>query len=275
MARKKQLIIPVFIPFGGCPSICVFCDQKSVTGVEALPSKDEVAAIVEKYLSTWTRGTHAKHGSGKKEIAFYGGSFTGLPEGVMEGYLATAFEFKRSGRIDSIRVSTRPDLIDDSICGTLKRYGVETVELGAQSMDDIVLRLSARGHGAADTIKAVETLKSLSFNVVIQLMPGLPGDDESTIIESAVKAAKLRPDAARLYPTVVVKGTKLHEMYLKGEYEPWALPAMIRALKKVMDVFEKEGIPVIRVGLPNSKEFGDNVVAGPYHPSLRDLIKTA
>ena len=211
----------------------------------------------------------------KKEIAFYGGSFTGLPEGVMEGYLATAFEFKRSGRIDSIRVSTRPDLIDDSICGTLKRYGVETVELGAQSMDDIVLRLSARGHGAADTIKAVETLKSLSFNVVIQLMPGLPGDDESTIIESAVKAAKLRPDAARLYPTVVVKGTKLHEMYLKGEYEPWALPAMIRALKKVMDVFEKEGIPVIRVGLPNSKEFGDNVVAGPYHPSLRDLIKTA
>ena len=267
MARKKQLIIPVFIPFGGCPSICVFCDQKSVTGVEALPSKEAVIAIVEKYLSTW-------HGSGKKEIAFYGGSFTGLPEGVMEGYLATAFEFVRSGRIDSIRVSTRPDLIDDRVCETLKRYGVSTVELGAQSMDDIVLRLSARGHGAADTIKAVETLKSLSFNAVIQLMPGLPGDDEATIIESAVKAANLRPAAVRLYPTVVVKGTKLHEMYLKSEYEPWALPSMVRALKKVMDVFEKEGIPVIRVGLPNSKEFGDNVVAGPYHPSLRDLIKT-
>ena len=268
MARKKQLIIPVFIPFGGCPSICVFCDQKSVTGVGALPSKEAVIETVEKHISTWK-------GSGKKEIAFYGGSFTGLPEGVMEGYLAAAFEFKRSARIDSIRVSTRPDLIDDSVCGTLKRYGVETVELGAQSMNDTVLRLSGRGHGAADTIKAVETLKKSSFNVVIQLMPGLPGDDEATVIESAVRAVGLRPDAARLYPTVVVKGTKLHEMYLKGEYEPWELPAMIRALKKVMDVFEKEGIPVIRVGLHNSEEFRDNVIAGPYHPSLRDLIKAS
>ncbi|MFZ3073180.1 MAG: radical SAM protein [Thermodesulfobacteriota bacterium] len=275
MARKKQLIIPVFIPFGGCPSICVFCDQKSVTGAIALPTKFEVIATVEKFLSTWNRGTNAKHGSGKKEIAFYGGSFTGLPEAVLEGYLAIAFEFKRSGRVDSIRVSTRPDLIDGVVCKLLKRYGVETVELGVQSMNDTVLRLSGRGHSAADTAKAVETLKSFSFDVVMQLMPGLPGDGEASIIESAVNAAELRPVAVRLYPTVVVKGTELHEMYLKGEYEPWTLSSMIPALKKVMDIFEKQGIPVIRVGLHHSKEFGDKVVAGPYHPSLRDLLKTA
>lgn len=268
MAKKKRLIIPVFIPFGGCPSICVFCDQKSLTGAFALPSKTEVIAIVEKHISTWK-------GSGKKEVAFYGGTFTGLPQGLMKDYLATAFGFKRSGRIDSIRVSTRPDLIDDSVCETLKSYGVETVELGVQSMNDRVLRLSGRGHTAADTIKAIETLKSLSFDVVAQLMPGLPGDDESTIVESAIKAAGLRPDAARLYPTVVVKGTELHEMYIKGEYEPWTLPSMVSALKKAVDIFEKAGIPVIRVGLHNSEAFAAKVIAGPYHPSLRDLIRAS
>ena len=268
MARKKQLIIPVFIPFGGCPSRCVFCDQKSITGMSALPSKNSIAAIVEKYLSTWK-------GAGEKEIAFYGGTFTGLPKGVMEDYLAAAFEFKRSGRIDSIRVSTRPDLIDDSVCKTLKGFGVSIVELGVQSMNDRVLRLSGRGHTASDTVRAVETLKRFSFEVVTQLMPGLPGDDEASIVESAMKAAGLRPVAARLYPTLVVEGTELHRMYIRGEYEPWTLSSMIPALKKVMDIFGKQGIPVIRVGLHNSKEFGDKVAAGPYHPSLRDLLKTA
>ncbi|HHL39264.1 MAG TPA: radical SAM protein [Deltaproteobacteria bacterium] len=266
MARKKRLIIPIFIPFGGCPHRCVFCDQGAVTGARSMPSEADVAATVELYLSTWK-------GGGPREAAFYGGTFTALPEPVQRRYLAAAAAFVRAGRLDSLRVSTRPDAVDEKRAGLLKEQGVRTVELGVQSMDDEVLRLSGRGHTAAHTVRAVEVLGAAGMEVGLQLMPGLPGDTPARF-EATVRAAlDLTPHFLRIYPTVVMAGTTLHEMYLDGGFEPWGLDETVEACAAALRLARKAGVPVVRIGLPQGPELGERVVAGPYHPSLRSLAQ--
>ena len=265
MAKKKHLIIPIFIPQQGCPHQCVFCNQSNITGQEKLPDAGDVASIVDAYLKTWK-------GSGKREVAFYGGSFTGLDNNVQENFLAAAHRFVSANSIDSIRISTRPDYIAEQGLLLLKRYKVETVELGVQSMVDEILRLSGRGHTAADTATAVALLKKYGFKIGLQFMPGLPGDTSATILYTASKIVELQPDFVRIYPTIVVRDTPLEKMYVTGSYRPWPLADMIDICRKLISLFNAHSIPIIRLGLQSTETLEQGIVAGPYHPSLRELV---
>ncbi len=267
MAKKiPYLIIPIFIPFGGCPHQCVFCDQTKITGASLLPSQTEIGRTIEEYLSTWTRG-------GRKEVAFYGGTFTGFPMDVQEDFLKGAHRYIKSGRIDSIRISTRPDYICDETIKVLKKYGVGAVELGVQSMVNSVLRNSGRGHGGKDTVRAVRLLKEAGIKVGIQLMPGLPGDTKNTIINTARRVIILKPNFVRIYPTLVIKDTPLHDMYLMGKYKPWVLEDMVDVCQEIYKLFTRANVTIIRMGLQASKELEENIIAGPYHPSFRQLVE--
>ncbi|MBI5328481.1 MAG: radical SAM protein [Deltaproteobacteria bacterium] len=265
MARKKQLIIPIFIPHYGCPHQCIFCNQTNITGKERLPDTTEVANTIGDYLKTWK-------GGGRKEVAFYGGSFTGLGMDIQERFLKTAFKFIDYGLIHSIRISTRPDYITKQGLMFLKNYNVETVELGVQSMDDEVLKLSGRGHTAEDTKEAVMLLKRYGFKVGLQFMPGLPGDTEEIVLCTANKIAELEPDFVRIYPTIVVKDTPLEKMYMSGLYNPWPLTKMVDVCKKLVSLFNAKEIPIIRLGLQATEILEQSIVAGPYHPSFRGLV---
>ena len=264
----RRLIIPIFIPFGGCPHQCVFCDQKGITGKAALPGLDEVRQTIETYLSTWK-------GKGEKEAAFYGGSFTGLPVETQKAYLETAGAFLKTGQLDSLRLSTRPDYIDREIALFLREHHVATVELGAQSMVDEVLKASGRGHTASQTAEAVRILKDFGIKIGLQLMPGLPEDTFESVMFSMEEAVRLKPDFVRLYPSLVLKDTPLHKMYLAGKYRPWALEDMVDACARAKMLFDKAGIPVIRMGLQTTDELIESIVAGPYHASFRQLVEAA
>lgn len=264
----RRLIIPVFIPFGGCPHQCVFCDQKGITGKAALPGLDEVRQTIETYLSTWK-------GKGEKEAAFYGGSFTGLPIETQKAYLETAGAFLKTGQLDGLRLSTRPDYIDREIAGFLREHNVATVELGAQSMVDEVLKASGRGHTAEQTAEAVRVLKDFGIKIGLQLMPGLPTDTFESVMLTMDEAVRLKPDFVRLYPSLVLKDTPLHKMYLAGSYKPWALEEMVDVCARAKMLFDKAGIPVIRMGLQTTAELVESIVAGPYHASFRQLVEAA
>jgi histone acetyltransferase (RNA polymerase elongator complex component) len=268
MGKKKRLIIPIFIPFEGCAHQCVFCNQQKITGRASAPSSTEIKKTVETYLSTW-------RGCGQREAAFYGGSFTALPESVQTGYLESVAGFVTDGRLDGVRVSTRPDCIWEPTPGFLRSRHVRTVELGAQSMIDEILKLSGRGHTERDTVRAVKVLKDGGLKVGLQLMPGLPGDTVETVLESTRTAVSLAPDFIRIYPTLVVKDTPLERMYLTGGYEPWALDRMLEVTVRMLRLFSEAGIPVIRIGLPHSGDFYRDVVAGPYHPGFGGLVRAA
>ncbi len=268
MAKKKQLIIPVFIPFGGCPHKCVFCDQRGITGQSGMPGLEDVSSRIREYLSTWK-------GAGRREVAFYGGSFTGLPSAAQEEYLGAAKVFVDAGDIDGLRISTRPDYIDAEIIERLLRFKVEVVELGAQSLNNEVLALSGRGHDAESVEAAVGLLKEAGIEVGIQLMPGLPGDTAGRVIETTRAAVALAPAFVRIYPTLVIKDTALAELYDAGRYAPWSLADMVELLKEVNRIFEQAGIKIIRMGLHSSKELEQSLIDGPYHPDLRGLVAEA
>lgn len=262
-----MLIIPVFIPFGGCEHKCVFCEQEEITGSKALPSLEGVVKTINDHLSTWK-------GKGRREVAFYGGSFTALPKELQREYLAAAYNFVKDGRIDALRVSTRPDKVTHEVVAELIRYKVETVELGVQSTSDEVLVKSGRGHTAKDSLDAVMFLKEKGLSVGVQLMPGLPGDTMKSSLETIERVVEVEPDFVRLYPTLVIKGTALYGMYKRGEYEPWGLEEMISLLMEALTRFEGAGIKVIKVGLHPSVELSESVVAGPVHPSLRQVVES-
>ncbi|MFQ5587008.1 MAG: elongator complex protein 3 [Thermodesulfobacteriota bacterium] len=264
--RKRRLIIPVFIPYEGCPHRCVFCNQTDITGQNSVPTRIEVRETITRYLLTW-------RGEGPREIAFYGGSFTGLKDTLQRDYLEAAYAFIQCGEIDALRVSTRPDYISHEKVKLLKEYGVGTVELGVQSMDNVVLRMSGRGHSAGDTVRAVELLKTAGFTVGLQVMPGLPGDTRETILATAREIVSLRPDFVRVYPTLVIKNTPLERIYRRGDYRPWPLESMVEVCREVMRIFEKAAISIIRVGLQPTAELEESIVTGPYHPSFRQLLK--
>jgi len=266
--KKKipYLIIPIFIPFGGCEHQCVFCNQIKITGTTYLPGYKEVVGTIDSHLSTWKKG-------GRKEIAFYGGSFTSLPRDAQTDYLKTAYKYVESGAVDGLRISTRPDSIDGETIKLLKKYGVGAVELGVQSMVNKVLKLSGRGHSGKDTVRATRLLKEAGMKIGMQIMPGLPGDTESTIISTARRVIITRPDFVRIYPTVVIRETPLHTMYNRGEYIPWTLNDMVSVCRKIYRMFQNSSITVIRLGLQPTKELEENIVAGPYHPSFRQLVE--
>ncbi len=211
------------------------------------------------------------------QLAFYGGTFTGLKKARMESLLKAAAPYVHSGMVKSIRISTRPDSLDEQRLRVLKAYGVKTVELGVQSMNDRVLTLSKRGHTAGDTVTAVRMLKDHGFKVGIQLMPGLPGDSREEFFTTTRKVLALKPHMARLYPALVIKGTGLARMYGEGSYQPFSLKEAVNVCEKSVLLFEGNGIPVIRIGLMSSPSLLEKgrIVAGPWHPAFGFLVRSA
>jgi histone acetyltransferase (RNA polymerase elongator complex component) len=263
------LIIPIFLPNAGCRERCLFCNQK-VTG-EELPSPFSIRRFIETSLI----GLPSDKKKREKQVGFYGGSFTAIHREEQIRYLKEIQPFLASGLIDSIRISTRPDALDEENLTLLKEYGVKTVELGTQSMIDQVLFLAKRGHSAEDTVSAASRLRRWGFEVGIQLMIGLPGDSFDRFLQTLDRIIDLKPDFLRIHPTLVLKGTPLENLWRDGKYSPLPLGEAIQWLKGGLLKLEGASIPVARVGLQPTKDLERNFLAGPYHPALHQLIDSA
>ena len=269
---KKSLIVPVFIPNQGCPDRCVYCDQEKVTSQTAGSIQ---AAAVTGVLEQAVRSPRFNPG-GQAEVAFYGGTFTRLPKAKMQELLEAVAPYMKQGMFHSIRLSTRPDALDRQTLLFLKSFKVETVELGAQSLDDEVLNLSRRGHSARDTVESVRLLREHGLRVGIQLMPGLPGDSAERFLATVDRVVDLHPDMVRLYPTVVLEGTELAQWHRNGRYEPWGLDEAVEVCSESVLRLEGQGIPVIRIGLMSSPSLrkAGQVVAGPWHEAFGHRVRS-
>jgi histone acetyltransferase (RNA polymerase elongator complex component) len=265
----RPFIIPIFLPHAGCPHRCVFCNQVSITGAEqATAEADHIRSRIIAFLNYKT--PHRK----PVQISFFGGNFLGLKINEIQYLLGLAAEFVQRGDVDSIRFSTRPDTIDSEHLEVIADYPVATVELGVQSMIDSVLALARRGHTAADTVRAVECLKARHYSIGLQMMVGLPGDDEDLSLATAREIAALQPDFVRIYPTVVVKNSRLAGWYSDGTYTPLSLDVAVTQVKNLYLYFKKNSIRIIRMGLQASADLADGstVLAGPYHPAFGHLV---
>ena len=255
MSARKN-IIPIFVPHWGCLHNCVFCNQNRITGEKKPATAEDVKRAI------------AGADSENAQVAFYGGSFTAIPASQQEELLEAASGY-------SIRLSTRPDCIDDAVLKRLEKYGVDTIELGAQSLDNEVLRLAGRGHTAEDVENASKLIKAAGFNLILQMMTGLPGDTEEKDVETAEKIIALKPDGARIYPTVIVKDTALFELWKKGLYKEHTVEDAVEVCSKLLPLFDEARIPVIRLGLnPTDELSGGDAVAGAYHSALGELVKS-
>ena len=265
----KQTIIPVFVPHVGCRADCVFCNQRRISGVQRPVTAAEVARSIEQGAAITPSGV-------QRQLAFYGGSFTAIPTVIQETLLGAAQPYLRDGTLHSIRLSTRPDAIDDAVLDRLERYGVETVELGAQSMDDRVLELSGRGHTAEDVTRAARLVKARGFELILQMMTGLPGDEDGAAsIKTTKDIIHLAPHGVRIYPTVIVKDTALYDLWRAGKYQEHTVEQAVEVCAKVVPLFDEAGIPIIRLGLnPTEDLSGGDAVAGAYHPALGELVRS-
>ncbi len=261
----KKGNISIFVPFAGCPQKCSFCNQHTITGQNVQPSAGDVERAVETALR--------KKGY-EYEIAFFGGSFTAIERGYMLSLLKAAYPYVESGRVKGIRISTRPDFIDAEILGILKEYGVTAIELGAQSMDDEVLLANRRGHTAADVERASGLIKENGFELGLQMMTGLYLDTDEKAIKTAEKIIALKPDTVRIYPTVLLKGTYLSELYDKELYRPQNVDDAAELCTKLFPMFENAGIKVIRLGLHSSEDIKKNMVAGAFHPAFGEIVQS-
>lgn len=272
---NKEYVIPVFVPHLGCPNDCIFCNQKSISGQKKNVTKEEAKKIIDNFLE------NIKDKDAKKEIAFFGGSFTGIDENVQEELLQVAYEYIEKGQVDSIRISTRPDYINKEILKRLKKYKVKTIELGVQSANDYILARANRGHTFKDVEKASKLIRWYGFNLGHQMMVGLPESNRIDEINTAKALIKLKPKMVRIYPVLVIKGTKLEEEYNKGIYEPLSVVQAVETCKQLVRMFTDKKIEVIRVGLQNTDEIcnPDNkeseVVAGPFHPAFGQLVESS
>jgi len=268
---KQHYIIPIFVPHRGCPHQCVFCNQKEIAGVATQPSRDMVSRTIGEYLSTipLQAGVTA-------EVAFYGGSFTAMSREEQEVLLKPAAAILKAGLIRNIRVSTRPDCISLEGLDFLRSYGVGIIELGVQSMNPEVLVSSGRGHTPDDVRESSRLIKEQGFALGLQMMVGLPGDSREISLATGMELVSLEPDFVRIYPVLVVEGTPLAEAYRQGSYLPLALEEAVETCAELLLVFNRAGIPVIRLGLQPSQEidYDGKVLAGPFHPAFRELVES-
>ncbi len=265
----RHFVIPIFVPHKGCPFDCIYCNQKKISGHVDEITEHSMRSTIEDHLASIKDNSYV-------EIGFYGGSFTGIEKEQQLQLLKIAKEYIDNGKVQSIRLSTRPDYINTDILGYLKEYHVETIELGVQSLDDEVLRKSCRGHCVNDVITSSHLIKENGFKLGIQTMIGLPGDSKWKDIYTAKKVVELKPDIVRIYPTLVIKGTVLEKMYYNGEYIPLSLEDAVDICAELIQIYEENGIKVIRVGLQATENINENsdVVAGPFHPALRQLAES-
>ena len=266
---SRPFIIPVFLPHAGCPHQCVFCNQKIIThATDSLPFDSEIISFVHAWLKYRTPGRSSV------QIAFFGGNFLGIEIPEIIRLLTIARQFVLDGSVDSIRFSTRPDTITPSHLELLAGFPVTTIEIGAQSMNDMVLELCQRGHTALDTVQAVHLLRDSGYTVGIQMMTGLPGSDASVDISSGLRIADLHPDFVRIYPAVVLDHSLLARWYRAGRYTPMPLLESVTLVKQLYLIFHEARIPVIRMGLQVSTDMGSTamVLAGPLHPAFGHLV---
>lgn len=265
----KPFIVPIFLPHAGCPHQCVFCNQTTITGVATrLPATEAVAARIRGFLPY--RGA----ARGPVQISFYGGNFLGLPEETIRMLLRTAERFVRAGEADTIRFSTRPDTVSEARLDLIGPFPVETVEVGAQSLNDRALRLSGRGHLSADTRRAVGLLHRNGYTVGLQQMIGLPGESGPQAMASGHAIAALHPAFVRIYPTLVLAGSRLAAWYRKGRYRPLSLEAAVALSARLYRLYCREGIAVARMGLQAAEplDSAQRILAGPYHPAFGHLV---
>lgn len=263
---KRQITVPVFVPHLGCPHACVFCDQRAITGQSGF-SLSNVRGTIERTLSTVTPG------SCPVEIAFFGGSFTAIDRALMTDLLSIAREYRDAGRVQAIRCSTRPDALGPEILAILREYGVQTVEIGVQSLSDRVLTLSGRGHNATCTLAAMERVVRAGFDLVGQMMLGLPGSTLSDELSCARAICDAGAVGARIYPTAVFAGTALHRLMLEGRYVPLSVEEAVERGARVTEIFLDRGVKLLRVGLceTDSVRGANGVIAGGYHPAMGEL----
>lgn len=264
----RHFNIPIFIPHLGCPYDCIYCDQKIIANQQDPPTPNEVINKIESHLLTIPENAWI-------EVAFFGGSFTAVDMDVQEEYLSLVQPYIKQGRVKEIRISTRPDCINEANLKLLKEYGVRTIELGVQSLSDEVLKASGRLYSADDVYRSCEYIKEDDFQLGIQLMIGLPGDSHHLDMETARKVAAIRPQAVRIYPTLVLTGTKLDMMWKSGSYLPLNLQEAIHTCKDMLLLFNQRNIPVIRIGLYPGEELRkpDVIQAGPFHSSFGELVE--
>lgn len=256
--------IALFVAHIGCPNMCSFCNQHIISGRQETATAADVHDAVKTALDSGCRDG---------QLAFFGGSFTAIERSYMLELLSAAKPHIDACEITGIRISTRPDAIDEEVLQILKEYGVEAIELGAQSMDDEVLRLNRRGHSSDDVRNASHLIKSFGFELGLQMMTGLYGDSDAGAIKTAEELIKLQPDTVRIYPTVVLEGTELGDLYNQGKYKPQTLEEAVPLCATLLTMFEEAGIKVIRLGLHSGGNVEDGYVAGAYHPAFRELVE--
>lgn len=271
---KKEYIIPIFVPHLGCPNNCIFCNQKKISGQTKMVTAKDVSETIEYYLN------HFKDCNKYVEVAFFGGSFTAIDRQKQEELLQAVQKYIKDKKVNSIRVSTRPDAIDKNILKMLKKYNVRTIELGVQSMNNYILQRAERGHTVEDVEKASKLIRWNGFILGHQMMIGLPDSTVQDEINTAKELIKLKPKIVRIYPVLVIKETPLAVEYEKGEYVPLTINQAVERCKEIVSLFNKKKIEVIRIGLQNTEEITDpkeessQVVAGPYHPAFRQLVES-
>ena len=262
-------MIPFFIPHVGCPYVCTFCNQSRITGQSGIShlTPDYIKQTITDYVGK-------KRNDKFWEVAFYGGSFTAIHRDLQHTLLAPAYEMLQQDIIDGIRCSTRPDAVGDEAISLLQSYGVKTVELGVQSMNDGILVDAKRGHTSQEVVDAVARLKQRGMTVGVQLLPGLKGETWETILETAIAVVKLEPDFVRIYPVLVIENTELADQYRSGAYKPLSTEQAITYCAFLKEWFEEHNIEVIRTGLQSSEELdsGNSLISGPYEPAMGELV---
>lgn len=271
---KKEYIIPIFVPHLGCPNNCTFCNQKRISGQTKQVTAKDVKETIEYYLKNF------KDNHKYVEVAFFGGSFTAIDKEKQIELLEAAQEYIQNKLVNSIRISTRPDCIDKEILKRMKKYNVKTIELGVQSTNNHILSKCKRGHRGEDVKKASKLIRRFRFILGHQMMVGLPESTKQDELNTAKELIRLKPKIVRIYPVLVIKDTELADEYNRGEYTPLTLGQAVERCKEIVNLFNKNKINVIRIGLQNTEEISDpsteksSVVAGPYHPAFRQLVES-
>lgn len=261
----KHVNVALFVPDEGCPHQCSFCNQKTISGKTKRLSVNEIDEAVK---------IASEKSDGKGEIAFFGGSFTAIEKDYMISLLERAKIYIDKGLFGGIRISTRPDCIDEEILSLLRKYGVTSIELGCQSMNDEVLLKNGRGHTSECVVRSAELIRKYGFELGVQMMTGLYGDSDEGAVETAEKLIALSPDTARIYPTVVLENTRLAELYRKGEYTPQTVEEAAELCSKLLMMYEEKNIRVIRLGLHSGGNVEEGFVAGAYHPAFREICES-
>ena len=268
---NKCNIIPIFVPHMGCPHDCIFCNQRKITNFVDVLDEVDIRKNIENYIS------YFKNKNIPIEIAFYGGSFTGLDKNLMIRYLEIAKYYIDRDFVNSIRISTRPDYISKEILDILIKYKVHTIELGVQSMTQSTLDLNNRGHNGECVYESSSLIKKYNIKLGLQMMVGLYGDTIDTVVNTAFEICKINPDFVRVYPTLTIKDTELERLYYSKEYIPMSLEDSICLCKYIYVIFKYYNIPIIRLGLQSSDNISEDadIVAGPYHPAFRELVESS